>query len=356
MTDYLADEKQFLQTLEKHIRETEAIDIQLLARPDIPYGYADALPLFELIKKQIVDVKALNLSCVPANALHEAGLAIEEANRLFLAIMNVVPPSDDEKTKRNISFVLTHWRDTLTTEISNLFLLSLSPSSIQSTANELKQLREGLATATMSATATTEKNQEFLGDSEAAFNGILKLVQSKLDELKAALAGLGTAEYMLRFENEAKEHKDTAQNWLYAVFAFGWYILVAAFYFVWSDAHTTPAFLKHGVPGVITSTSTRLLLMSVLSVGLFLSLRNYSACRHNYIVNRHRINALGTFEFFRSGAPDDETKKAVLLQSMQAIFAPQSTGYLKTASEPQQNTHIIELIQSTLTKGGGTHV
>ncbi|MCC6977001.1 MAG: hypothetical protein IT343_01675 [Candidatus Melainabacteria bacterium] len=348
MADYLNHEKLLRKELLEHIDITKTIKISDLRRPDLAFDYTDALPLFEMIRNQIIDAASLNLSAVPEEVLSSAKKAVEETNRLFSVILEMSPPSSETKTKQNISHVLAQWRGELANAITDLYKFSLTDSTIRDAAVEIKTLAEGLEKAIANATTAADTARASAKDADAVTEQLVKTMQNYIDRVKGTLESLGAAEYMKRFEIEAQEHKDSAQNWLMAVFAFGWWILVAAIYFLWTDSHSVPALLKHGIPGAITSTSARLFLMSVLSVGLFLSVKNYSACKHNYVVNKHRINALGTFKFFRDGAQDDETKKAVLIQSMQAIFAPQSTGYLKTANEPQQNTHIIELIQSTL--------
>jgi hypothetical protein len=65
-----------------------------------------------------------------------------------------------------------------------------------------------------------------------------------------------------------------------------------------------------------------LLLSGMLWVG-----RIYRAARHNYVVNKHRQNALRTFETFVKSA-DPQIKSAVLLQTTGCIFTAQNTGYV----------------------------
>ena len=62
--------------------------------------------------------------------------------------------------------------------------------------------------------------------------------------------------------------------------------------------------------------------------------KTYRAYRHNAVVNRHRQNALATFQTFAKAAVDQATKDAVLLQATQCIFSQQPTGYIQTEPEP----------------------
>jgi hypothetical protein len=66
---------------------------------------------------------------------------------------------------------------------------------------------------------------------------------------------------------------------------------------------------------------------------------------HNYVVNRHRQKALLTFEIFVNATRDESTKNAVLIQSTQAIFAPQPTGYLRTETEMPQVNQVTEIVR-----------
>jgi hypothetical protein len=70
----------------------------------------------------------------------------------------------------------------------------------------------------------------------------------------------------------------------------------------------------------------------------------YRAYRHNAVVNRHRQNALATFQAFAKAANDDTTKNAVLLQGTQCIFSPQQTGYIQSEADSPAPT-LFEIIR-----------
>lgn len=75
---------------------------------------------------------------------------------------------------------------------------------------------------------------------------------------------------------------------------------------------------------------TKALLFSTLAYALFFCVKNYMAHRHNYVVNKHRQNALMTYRAIASGAQSDGTARDIILaQAAHCIFAPQSTGYAK---------------------------
>jgi hypothetical protein len=80
----------------------------------------------------------------------------------------------------------------------------------------------------------------------------------------------------------------------------------------------------------------RLIVVTILFMGLVFSLRNYAAQSHNKVVNLHRQTALSSFQTFVTSTADPATKNAILIQATQAIYAPQPSGYLKNENEISQ--------------------
>jgi hypothetical protein len=97
----------------------------------------------------------------------------------------------------------------------------------------------------------------------------------------------------------------------------------------------------------------RLIAVTLLSTALIFCIRNFSAMMHNMVVNRHRQTALTTFQIFVDGTSDATTKNAVLVQSTQAIFAPQPSGYLKTDQEMPQMNQVTEIVRNISGKEKG---
>jgi hypothetical protein len=97
---------------------------------------------------------------------------------------------------------------------------------------------------------------------------------------------------------------------------------------------------------LVTLAVARVIVISILSTAILFCVRNYSAARHNFVINRHRQNALSTFETFVKASRDDQTKDAVLLQATRSIFTPQVSGYLKTETEAPSPNQIIEIMRN----------
>jgi hypothetical protein len=68
------------------------------------------------------------------------------------------------------------------------------------------------------------------------------------------------------------------------------------------------------------------------------------------LINRHRQNALRTFETFVASTTQPQVKDAVLLETTKAIFAPQSSGYSKGGGDAPPTPQFFEIFRSL---GGG---
>jgi hypothetical protein len=180
---------------------------------------------------------------------------------------------------------------------------------------------------------------------------ITKESQSKLNEInqilenaKSAAVKVGVASHGNIFESEALEHKTEAAKWLkYTVrmlFVTGG---IATLMF---SLMFCPAFQNSNINPYQMAIS-KIVILAICFIGVSLCNRNYRAHKHNQIVNKHRQNALNTFETFIKAASDDQTKNAVLLQTTQSIFSSHNTGYNSNENDIEMPNKIVEIIKSS---------
>lgn len=170
-----------------------------------------------------------------------------------------------------------------------------------------------------------------------------KEVDEILDTIRKAAAKVGVSQHAIHFSGEAGIHHKASWWWLGATVVFG---MGAAGYALWSFSGTPePAegtslighYLHYGIPRILT--------LSVIFYALSLSVKNYMAHKHNEVINRHRQNALRTFEAFVKAASDNQTKDAVLLRATEAIFSPQGTGYISSDADARVPSTMLEVIR-----------
>lgn len=158
-----------------------------------------------------------------------------------------------------------------------------------------------------------------------------KIKAQAVEALKAAqqaAAEQGVAQQAIYFQNEANEHETEAKRWrtgtVWLAIALGVYSALTLVLYRWTKPTTSAEAAEF-----ITS---KFLVFAVISYMLLLSAKNFLSHKHNAIVNRHRQNALMTFNALATAASDPGAKDIVLTHAAACIFAPQETGYAKSAA------------------------
>ena len=73
------------------------------------------------------------------------------------------------------------------------------------------------------------------------------------------------------------------------------------------------------------------------------SIKKYTAEKHLEIVNRHRKNALATFEAFADAAGENrDTRDHVLMAATDAIFDTNQSGYLSVKTSGSDSVSPIQ--------------
>lgn len=207
--------------------------------------------------------------------------------------------------------------------------LALQASAIARSTQEHRRIEEGLAnvrevlTLTQKALADIESKRQGLEAIDSKIADMDKRATIAMQRAEDAAAKAGVAKYSEAFGVEAKRHRRAAYAWLVAtVLAVGLTVGGAAAAVHWFVPDNT------WTPKVAQEITLKILAVSALSYLIVFSARGYRANRHNATVNKHRQNALTTFEKFVAAAESDQaTKNAVLLQATTAVFSPQPSGY-----------------------------
>jgi len=168
-------------------------------------------------------------------------------------------------------------------------------------------------------------------------------IEGTLEKVRRAAQEVGVAQHAIHFKDEAEANAASAKTWLKVTavsavltLAFG----VSSLIFI---VTRTPEFTA---TQSVQLAIAKIIIFSVLVTATLWSGRTYRAARHNYVVNKHRQNALSTFETFAKAATDDATKSAVLLQATNCIFSAQQTGYIsQEESEGGGYPHILEIVR-----------
>ena len=135
------------------------------------------------------------------------------------------------------------------------------------------------------------------------------------------------------FADQAGNDNSAAKRWM----RFGAGVVVVAFLFVlWGFDWLTSVDLSKVQDELekqlffVQALANRVLLVAIFSFVLFFCAKNYTAHRHNEVVNRHRHNAAQIYRALEELVKDSPESRAIILtQAAQTIFGPQDSGYIR---------------------------
>lgn len=308
----------------------------------VAFNFEPAAPFVGALLDLYKDLANCDLGLLPeAIARNHSSLA-QECKKLIESISAFSPTEPNSKTlrdqiiKRSRDLYDGHWQ-------------RVAPSITYCKTKE-GRLEGAIQSTEKAKVEFQEKINELLssfGQSEARAQNIVK-------GMEKAAATVGVDRHGIEFSNQANEHQKAAWAWMTAtvIFCVAGGILLHH-YFIGAGKPDDLTSEKMTTAFVVFEIATRLLIFSFVSFAMYWSAKNFTSHRHNYVVNRHRQNALTTFNAFTDAAGNDErTKNAVLLQAAQAIYTPQSTGYADTGGPPQGMGGILEVVREIPTAKG----
>jgi hypothetical protein len=287
------------------------------------------IKIIDLFKR----VNSVNLYEIPYNILNGFKGQLDHVIGIFEQIKNFNPATNNPVGRR----------DSLINQLENQYELYYSTSiPILITGllitNDLTVERSKLNEALAELEKEKEKTRK---DSEKYLNEI----KDVLNKAKQAALEVGVAQYNVVFKEEAEEHKALSENWLKWIIG----VLIAITLVGVGLLFIKPS--QDGTHFLIHFTITKIVVLTVMFYALAICTRNYKAHKHNSILNKHRQNALNTFETFSKAAGTDiQTKNAVLLEATHTIFSNQQTGYLNNDGDTDSPNKIIEIIKNSASK------
>ena len=186
--------------------------------------------------------------------------------------------------------------------------------------------------------------------------GTLGEISTALKAAEQAAADAATASHAREFEFEAVASNSAAKRWLISAILSGAVAIALTWQlFLHDSGSASPVAAGTNSVAVVSTAATekitihevqqmvaRVVMVSIFYFFVILCGRNYSSCRHNYTVNRHRRNAMQTFKAFAAASSDPATREFMLRQAAACAFTPQQTGYLKDESLPEPPPLLVD--------------
>ncbi len=193
-------------------------------------------------------------------------------------------------------------------------------------------------------------------------NELIQGLESEIDErlevTRKAVAEIAVSQQANHFDGEAKIHSSAAGWWLFwtilSVFLFLIVAVPGSFEAIISrtspstfDALVSPSAAAQNVLGVpLPYLLSKLVTLGALSFLIGICAKNFLSHRHNNVLNRHRTNALMTFEALAKSAVSESSRDVILHHAASCIFNPQDTGFGKVG-EAGPGINIVEAAYRT---------
>jgi hypothetical protein len=177
-----------------------------------------------------------------------------------------------------------------------------------------------------------------------------KISQQILEDIRKVAAEQGVSQQATYFRDAAENHETDAEIWQKRTL---WIAVILGVYAILTvGLHKIPWIKPDDLYSAVQLAISKVLIFAVLSYVLYLSTKNYLAQKHNAVINKHRQNALMTYEALADAAKDTSNREIILTHASACIFAPQPTGYTGgQSSEGPVAKSVVELLTSTM--GGG---
>ena len=226
------------------------------------------------------------------------------------------------------------WRDVYQFVAPHLCFAENADSAIEA---YLKSNQTTVTQLVAEADAAKQKFQTDLEKLEASFKSDQERMKILVEDIEKMAQRSGVTNQAVHFKELADNYRVGAILWFIGSVAAGIVLFNYVKNLTFTPSPSPEAMIETLVPHLITVT--------LLSTALIFCIRNFSSLMHNVIVNRHRQTALTTFTTFVNSTDDAATRNAVLVQSTQAIFSPQPSGYLKTDTEMPQMNQVTEIVR-----------
>ena len=296
-------------------------------------SFENGLPYFSRVFSLVYALKNCDLSRVPHPLLAQIHSSLSEIDILIKEVENFSVASTSNPAGTRDNFIIQFnekyagWFNIMSPIIAFSVREGTDFQALQKQANDFVNNIEKIQKQAMEASEKQKKELDLI-----------------LETVRRAAAEVGVSQHSTHFKDEASEYKIEARTWLKRAtgFAIGTGVWgLGAFYFM----QISPERLND--LSFIQIMIARFSVLLILFISTIWCSKNYASACHNYVINKHRQNALSTFETFVKAVDDNDmqTKNAVLLQATQCIFSPQTTGFSDKGTDTESPTKIIEFVK-----------
>jgi len=356
--------QKLIDALFKIIDEIEKIKISELAKGEqfgAAYGFQNDLPLFQTAQQMIMYLRNCALANLPEGILTNNIDACKNLLSVFQKIAAFDPAAAGTNPQDARQAILTEFKNAYQKVFANLAPIFSHEIRSEGRAKIAQQKIDALV-------ADLEKSKgEFQDDKRKYTTEFAETLKS----MKDAAGKEAISRYASIFKIQSEDHGKRAGYWLLAtllciagIIGVTYHLFITPFTLspaATEDSTKKPAPVPASDPkleassdhkdepptlGLIRQFSGRFVIISTVFFLLTLCAKNYASHQHNAVVNRHRQNALETFQaFVQSAGSDSGTRNAVLLEATHCIFSVQPSGFGQKQADVDTSPKILELIR-----------
>ncbi|MCB9357704.1 MAG: hypothetical protein H6508_00395 [Calditrichaeota bacterium] len=325
--------------LKAAIQEITSISPESLKRPElgVDLNFESGFEYFKRTLDLFSRLKNFNLDAVPSSILRDIASHTEDALKDFKQIhdfsLQKYPSNSIQQRDQFVSRVRDAYDEHFRFLIPYLSFFERQDFSLDEIAS---QARGVAADLTELSNTTKDELDKKLGEAV-----------STLEAIRRAAAESGVSRHAIYFKDEAALHELSAARWLKAIIALSSLTLsLAAILVLWPGLLPSDLSSAKSIQLVVA----KIILFSTLFFSIAFASKTYRAARHNAVLNKHRQNALSTFQAFVKGTDDETTKNAVLLRSTETIFSPSITGFTSGEADSPGYPQILEIFKTVADK------
>lgn len=332
------DELSILNEIKISIQNVLYNSPETLIREDVlglQLSFTNGKESFDKVYSLVKRLDSCNLANVPFQYLQAINQGMNEFRNIINSIASFQPTDSNPISLRD-SLI-----NQLNSCYANYYLTFMQCIVFSnSDSNRLEEMEREFKVSIQNNSEFAEKSLNDLNIKLKEIENLEMSIRTILENVKSASAEIGVTQHAVFFDKESKYHSKMSLAWLASTLVIG--ILTI----IWGYMSFQTKTIGSTVGDSISELGSKVIVLSVLYYILVWSAKNYNASRHNFIVNKHRQNALSTFETFVNAAEDFETKNAVLIQATQSIFSNQPSGYINKDNEQETPNKVIEIMRS----------
>lgn len=284
---------------------------------------------YKLIDKSVIPL-------LPLSALE----AVRNSASKDMALIVKAKDYDIERTG-NPSAVRVKLKDDFEARWTGLFseLNNVVSYSIVTSAN-FKKLEED--TRKMRG-EIQEQAREIIDD----LSNIRKEAQEIVVDIRAVALETGVSQKAIYFQEASNAYADESRKWQWHIY--GWFAALAGYVLLTFVLHRIPFLVPDNNYMLVQLIASKVMMFALLSFMLYQSSKNFLACRHNVVINKHRHNALVSYKAIVDASGDTASTDIILGQVATCIFSVQQSGYTgNSSSDGAVAKSAVELIGGKL--------